>query len=124
MDIIAATNDTLVPTGKGIFNYKDGSKYQGSLRHTQYHGAGILEYADGTYYHGEFLNGNKHGLGIMDVIDNDTLIGHFQNDKFIMGIIFREGKAYEFFYDGMYGKRINNEGVEISNIKELSIKLL
>jgi len=118
--------DSLMPNGKGIYEFNDGTKYQGSLINQNFHGAGLLTYSDGTYYHGEFNRGMKDGIGAMNVINNDSMIGHFKNDQFFLGFIFREGKVYHHFNDGKdyYGHDgTDDDGIDISKLRKLKIDL-
>ena len=43
--------------GKGIFDWKDGSKYEGEMKDGWYHGNGKFIYPNGVVYEGEFVKG-------------------------------------------------------------------
>lgn len=50
--------------GAGIYNCKDGTKYDGGWFCDVQHGYGKEEWADGSKYEGTFRAGKKHGKGI------------------------------------------------------------
>ena len=94
-------------TGKkkyGIFEWKDGSKYQGDFENDLFNGRGIyiwannkkydgnwkdgkmegkgkLTYSDGSYYEGEFVNGKKYGKGKYIWSKDKYYDGNWKNDK-------------------------------------------
>ncbi|CAD8092861.1 unnamed protein product [Paramecium sonneborni] len=49
--------------GKGIYTWKDGTKYEGSFENDQINGFGIMEFADSRKYKGEWVNGEMEGFG-------------------------------------------------------------
>lgn len=50
-------------TGKGVFIWKDGSKYIGDWKSNMANGKGTLYYSDGDIYSGDWTNDMAHGKG-------------------------------------------------------------
>ena len=47
--------------GKGVMNYKDGTKYEGEWENDSRHGRGIFTWPDNSRYEGEFVTGRVGG---------------------------------------------------------------
>lgn len=43
--------------GKGIYQWKDGRKYEGEYEYDKKHGYGVYIWADGRQYQGGWVNG-------------------------------------------------------------------
>ncbi|MCB0545101.1 MAG: caspase family protein [Saprospiraceae bacterium] len=52
-------------SGKGYYDYPDGSRWIGEFRNGYPHGKGTCYYADGNRYEGEWVNNAPNGEGIM-----------------------------------------------------------
>jgi hypothetical protein len=52
-------------SGKGYYDYPDGSRWVGEFKNGDPHGKGICHYADGNRYEGEWANNAPNGEGIM-----------------------------------------------------------
>jgi hypothetical protein len=55
----------ILPHGRGIFKFRDGSEYQGQVRNNQFDGIGAFVFPTGARCEITFENGLMHGLGIM-----------------------------------------------------------
>ena len=80
------------PNGKGIFNYPDGSQYQGYVSEGLPNQKGRKIFANGDYYTGEFVNGIFEGNGEYHQLrvgntGGVKLVGNFKN-----GLLNGEGK--------------------------------
>merc|ERR1712185_388796 len=72
--------------GEGVFEYPDGSKYQGNWRHDKRHGDGVYWYPNGDIYSGEWRFGTKHGRGtFIHAESNARLVGTYADGKFVKG---------------------------------------
>ena len=67
--------------GPVIFEYADGSKYQGELNKGQKHGQGILILPNGERYEGQFENDFAHGEGVYTWGDGVRSEGEFREGK-------------------------------------------
>lgn len=67
--------------GKGIYVYRDGSKYSGAWQNGTKHGRGILEYESGGYYNGQWENDAKHGLGVYTWPNGNVYRGAFYQNR-------------------------------------------
>jgi len=82
-------NRTYCKSGKGIYTYKDGSRWEGEFKNGKPEGEGICYYASGKRYEGSWKNNRPQGNGIMYMQD---------------------GKIYGGFWDkGVLVKRQNND---------------
>lgn len=52
-------------SGRGYYDYPDGSRWVGEFKNNYPHGKGICYYADGNRYEGEWANNAPNGEGIM-----------------------------------------------------------
>ena len=50
--------------GKGLYQWTDGSKYEGHWRADKANGKGRIIHADGTYYNGDWVDNKQTGRGI------------------------------------------------------------
>lgn len=73
--------------GKGIYLFRDGSKYSGTFLQSKPHGTGSYYHRDGSVYTGGFSNGERHGNGKLEFRSKDIYIGAFAN-----GVISGKGK--------------------------------
>jgi len=68
--------------GEGKETWPDGSYYEGSYEHDQFHGKGTY-YTKSAKYVGYFENGLKHGKGHCDYLKHrDTYDGDWQGNRF------------------------------------------
>lgn len=56
---------TFCRTGRGYYDYPDGSRWVGEFKEGYPNGKGICYYANGDRYEGEWVNNAPHGEGIM-----------------------------------------------------------
>ena len=49
--------------GNGIYQWPDGSRYEGGFKDNKFHGHGTYQWADGKKYVGEFSNDKRNGFG-------------------------------------------------------------
>ena len=50
-------------SGKGVFTWPNGTKYEGEYLNNLKHGQGVYSGDNGKSYSGEWLNGKQHGKG-------------------------------------------------------------
>lgn len=83
--------------GKGVFTFKDGSKYEGNFQSNKFNGYGIMNFSNGDRYRGQWKNHGRNGKGELTFANGDQYIGEFQEDKFWgTGIyLYRSGDKYE-----------------------------
>jgi hypothetical protein len=74
-----------------LFNFRVGEYKQ------QRDGRGIYYYKDGSRYEGEYLSGKKHGKGMYTFPNGDKLLGIWQDNEYVgEGIMsFDNGDHYE-----------------------------
>ena len=65
---------------KGVVTFKDGSKYEGTLKDGEYHGQGVIRYANGAKFVGIFSHGKKTGIGRYEDAEGNTYDGYYYND--------------------------------------------
>lgn len=51
--------------GFGVYEWKDGRKYEGQYLKNKKHGQGKYTYSDGSIYEGGWDNGFQHGKGTL-----------------------------------------------------------
>ncbi len=82
-------NKVYCKTGKGIYTYKDGSKWEGEFKDGKPFGSGICYYSNGRRYEGTWKKGAPHGEGIMyfpsgeiygGIWDKGTLVKQEKNE--------------------------------------------
>ncbi len=71
--------------GKGIYIYKDGTKYEGEFVERQAHGKGVCKYTNGDFYIGEWQNHTFHGKGTIHFNNGDKISGVWVRGEF-MGV--------------------------------------
>lgn len=49
--------------GIGVYQWPNGTSYEGQWLNDQMHGRGIQTFQDSTIYEGEFLNNKAEGVG-------------------------------------------------------------
>ena len=104
-----------VPEGKGIFYYKNGSRYEGEYngngiyyyehepfkgniydggwKNDKQDGKGIFYFNDGDVYEGDWKNGGQRGKGIYHYNNGDRYEGDFKNRTM-------DGKGIYFYNNG------------------------
>jgi hypothetical protein len=66
--------------GRGMYEYSDGSVYDGEWRDGKRHGQGEYE-DDHSFYDGEWKDDKQHGKGTYDQKDGVTYVGDFVNNR-------------------------------------------
>ena len=67
--------------GKGVYEWKDGRKYEGEYYMDKKHGRGKYTWADGRIYDGMWADGKQHGEGIYTLIDGTKRNGIWESGK-------------------------------------------
>jgi hypothetical protein len=70
-----------VKEGFGVFEYKDGNRYEGHYSEDDANGHGKLTWSDGTVYEGHFKDGFRDGLGKQIWSDGTVYEGEFSKGK-------------------------------------------
>jgi len=78
--------------GYGVYQYKNGAKYQGNWKKGRKNGYGSYSYAGGDKYQGNWQQGRKHGYGEYIFRNGERYIGNWKNNT-------RQGYG-EFYYVG------------------------
>lgn len=78
--------------GRGHIVYEGGSSYEGEFLDGDFNGNGTYSYGDGGSYRGEYKSGLRHGDGVLYAPDGAIARGRWSNDKFIDGVITRNGR--------------------------------
>lgn len=73
-------------TGRGKFQWADGSWYEGDLLNGEIEGEGEYRWSDGRWYKGQWKEGKMHGNGELNTADGKRYVGEFVMDK-------REGRG-------------------------------
>lgn len=66
--------------GKGVYFWKDGSRYEGNFENDKMSGKGKRYYSKGNVYEGDFLEGKKQGMGTMTFVNGDKYVGQWEYD--------------------------------------------
>ena len=56
----------LVFSGKGVMQWKDGSRFTGDLHESKFDGKGVFKWANGDVYNGDWRQGQRHGFGTLE----------------------------------------------------------
>ena len=67
--------------GKGVYEWKDGRKYEGEYFMDEKHGHGKYFWHDGRIYDGNWANGKQHGEGIYILSDGNRKLGVWEYGK-------------------------------------------
>jgi len=67
-------NKLFCKSGKGVYTYKDGSKWKGEFKNGKPYGMGVCTYADGRKYEGFWKKNMPQGEGIM-YMENGEIFG-------------------------------------------------
>lgn len=67
--------------GDGVFVFKNGDRYEGSVHENKIEGSGTYRYANGNVYEGEFTDGKIDGLGRFTFKDGTQFQGEFTEGK-------------------------------------------
>lgn len=67
--------------GRGEFTYPNGNKYVGEFKDDDLNGLGEFTYANGGKFVGEFKNNRRNGPGTYTALDGSTYVGEFKDDK-------------------------------------------
>ena len=68
--------------GKGVFNTKDGDKYEGEFKNELFNGKGTLTFKYGDKYTGIFKNGKFNGQGVLSHKNGSKYSGQFKDGEF------------------------------------------
>ena len=82
---------------KGIFQWNDGSFYEGEIKNNNFHGNGKFHWKEGREYIGEWVEGKMHGNGVMTYLDGSKYEGEFVKGK-------REGNGIYKWNDNKFYK--------------------
>ena len=74
-------------TGKGVYEWNDGRRYEGDVVNGKRQGHGEIAYPDGSHFEGEFFNDNREKHGVKTLPDGKRFEGEFENDKAVQGIL-------------------------------------
>ena len=86
-----------------IYEYDDGSKYQGDLNNGKKHGEGILISPEGDRYEGQFENDFAHGEGVYTWGDGVRSEGEFRGGNPWNVVGYDEyGEICGLFVDGKF----------------------
>ena len=83
MTYTGETNERGEPHGQGVFEYADGSRYEGQFKDGKVHGHGVWEYAGGDCYEGQHKDGLPHGRSILVESGGDRFTTLWENGKLV-----------------------------------------
>ena len=72
-----------LPDGSGMYEYANGSRYEGSFCKGMREGIGRFTWHTGDFYEGEWQQNNRHGYGRMVFKSGNIKEGRFENNTFI-----------------------------------------
>ena len=123
MTYIGETNARGEPHGQGIFEYKDGSRYEGQFKDGLIHGQGILEFANGDRYEGQWKDGKMHGQGILEFPSGNRYKGQWKDGKkHGRMLLYDDSKIKSILYD--QGEVVSTETMQPMSNEDLTIELL
>lgn len=95
-----------MPSGKGIFRWPNGSKYDGHWRDGRRNGFGKLEASDGFFYDGSWVDNAMEGKGFARYPNGQEYDGMWLNGK-------RDGRGTVTFGNGaVYKGRFKDDCIE------------
>lgn len=95
-----------MPSGKGIFRWPDGSKYDGHWKDGRRNGFGKLESSDGFVYDGTWVDNAMEGKGFARYPNGQEYDGMWLNGK-------RDGRGTVTFGNGaVYKGRFKDDCIE------------
>ena len=68
-------------TGRGVYIWPNGDRYEGEFEYNGMHGTGTLNYANGEKYIGSWVGGKKRGHGVYYWPNGKRYEGEFKDDK-------------------------------------------
>jgi hypothetical protein len=96
--------------GKGVYQYLNGGKYEGSFKNGLENGFGLIVFTSGAKYEGEWLNGKKNGKG-----KYYYNTGEYYEGGFMSGLMHGKGKfqwSNGNIYEGVFQyDKISGQGV-------------
>lgn len=72
--------------GFSIYNFPDGSKFEGEWKNDVINGTGIYYWSDHHYYVGYWINGKRWGYGL-EVTNGQYQLRYYENEKIVNRII-------------------------------------
>lgn len=99
--------------GQCKYIYEDGSCYEGSVDHGEFHGQGTMVWSNGDSYTGQWKDGKYHGSGKLIQANGTWYEGTFAESNFISGqckILYEDGSWYE---GGMKNGSLNGQGTMV-----------
>lgn len=73
--------ESLQPQGKGLFEYADGTVYEGAFKQSRIEGAGVMKRRDGEVRTGTFIDGKLEGHGTILYADQARYEGNLLMGK-------------------------------------------
>ena len=92
----------------GLFNWSDGSYYDGEIFNNLFEGKGKFHWNEGREYIGEWSSGKMNGIGLMIYADGSKYEGHFSGGK-------RQGYGIYYWNKDKYYKGNWNKGKQEGN---------
>ena len=68
-------------TGKGVYTWPSGAKYDGDYVDDKKHGKGVMTWPDGRKYDGDYVDDKMHGKGVMTSPHGRKYRSEWQNDS-------------------------------------------
>ncbi|MDA9773446.1 caspase family protein [Saprospiraceae bacterium] len=103
LSVSASCIDGNCKDGKGSFQFKDGSIYQGSFSKSTFQGYGVMNYSNKNVYKGYWKNHKRSGKGTLTLANGDVYVGQFKENVFW-------GKGKYTYVDGIFydGEWVNH----------------
>ena len=89
--------------GHGIQTWKDGRKYVGGWKNSEFHGKGkFVNPPRGLKYEGEYNYGSHHGQGTFTWSNGNKFVGEYKYGEWWNGEKYdKDGKVYEKYVNGV-----------------------
>lgn len=81
----------------GVYQYKNGQRYEGMWKNNKYHGHGTEIMRDGAIYSGNFKDGLREGLGEYITTSRELYKGewHYNSIDGHGEFLWPDGRSYE-----------------------------